>query len=69
MKRLAVVAVLLLGAADAWNLFGGYHPHGAWWNSIPLSDAIVGVAGAALLVLVGPRFLKRLLARSEDYYR
>ncbi len=68
IRRLAAAAVLLLGIAEIANLLGGYHPHGAFWNRIPLSDTALGFLGGAALVLVATRWLKPLLSRSEDYY-
>ncbi len=68
MIRIGIAAILLLGVVETANLLGGYHPHGAFWNRIPLSDAALGFLGGAALVLIAVRGLKPLLARREDYY-
>jgi hypothetical protein len=61
---LALLALLLLGGAT----FGRpEHPHFAW-EEIPDVYALLGFAGACLLIFVFRGLGERLLQRRENYY-
>lgn len=58
-----LVLLLVLGV-----LFGRpEHPH-FFWETIPGVFALIGFAGACLMILVFRRLGETLLQRDEDYY-
>ncbi len=69
MRWLVILFALVLGVADAFSLFGGYEPYGAFWNRVPFSDAVIGAVGGGALILLATRWLKPLLGRPEEHYR
>jgi hypothetical protein len=65
MDRVIIAAAVIVAVADA--IFGRpHHPH-FWWEAIPGVFAILGFAGAWLLIIIA-KTIGRRLERSESYY-
>ena len=75
MSRRKPVGLAILGAflaalvgLDVLGFLSGAEHHGGFWNSVPLGDLVLGMAGAQVLVWFARRILKPLLSRPEHYY-
>jgi hypothetical protein len=61
---LALAVALVLAAF----VFGRpHHPH-FWWDDLPAVWALLGYAGAWVLVVAAKALAKHWLERDEDYY-
>ena len=65
MRWVDILLVVLLVLAAA--LGRPQHPH-FWWDYIPALGALIGLAGAWLLVWLAKSVLAPRLERRQDYY-
>lgn len=66
-NRLRTLCFILAGLSAPAGYLMDHHPAHSWWHAVPFLDALVGGAGA-LLLMITIKAIASFASRKEGFY-